>query len=309
MRHASIITKQLKHKILNTHRYFSKDDVLKGKVKTSSVEKTPITAQLWDGRVLKSKHADNIEDQVKEERVIIDKTPSDSRLSVTYDLSTDNNLRDLYINPAGSIRLGKLLEDLDAFAGNVASLHCKENNTKANPISLVTASVDSITQTREVSANRDMIMIGQVAYVGRTSLDIAIEIHSCADGNVMMPNLYENSNTLLLSSLFTFVARDYQTGRPALVNGLKTESRIEEEIYQKRLENARERKKAKTTTTPRCMEDLMNLVNCGQSIIDMPALAHPNAVLMHLTALENCFVCQPQNVNLAGRVFGGFLSK
>jgi acyl-coenzyme A thioesterase 9 len=42
---------------------------------------------------------------------------------------------------------------------------------------------------------------------------------------------------------------------------------------------------------------------------DMPALAHPNAVLMRQTALENSLVCQPQNVNTAGRVFGGFLSK
>eukprot|EP01035_Chromulina_nebulosa_P018383 gene18383-24082_t len=39
----------------------------------------------------------------------------------------------------------------------------------------------------------------------------------------------------------------------------------------------------------------------------MPALAHPNAVLMKATALENSFVCQPQSGNTAGRVFGGFL--
>jgi hypothetical protein len=31
-------------------------------------------------------------------------------------------------------------------------------------------------------------------------------------------------------------------------------------------------------------------------------------VLMKLTGLENSFICQPQNVNLAGRVFGGFIS-
>lgn len=42
---------------------------------------------------------------------------------------------------------------------------------------------------------------------------------------------------------------------------------------------------------------------------DMPALASSNAVLMRYTALENSLVCQPQNVNMAGRVFGGYLSK
>lgn len=41
----------------------------------------------------------------------------------------------------------------------------------------------------------------------------------------------------------------------------------------------------------------------------MPALAQSNAVLIRQTALENSFICQPQNVNVAGTIFGGFLSK
>ena len=45
------------------------------------------------------------------------------------------------------------------------------------------------------------------------------------------------------------------------------------------------------------------------SFADMPALAHANAVLMKNTSLENSVICQPQNTNTAGRVFGGFLSK
>ena len=52
---------------------------------------------------------------------------------------------------------------------------------------------------------------------------------------------------------------------------------------------------------------LTALVERGSALIDMPALAHSNAVLMSHTTLENCFICQPQNVNMAGSVFGGFL--
>ena len=52
---------------------------------------------------------------------------------------------------------------------------------------------------------------------------------------------------------------------------------------------------------------LSSLVDRGNAIIDMPALAHSNVILMSLTTLENCFICQPQNVNMAGSVFGGFL--
>ena len=40
---------------------------------------------------------------------------------------------------------------------------------------------------------------------------------------------------------------------------------------------------------------------------DMPALAHPSSVLIKYTSHENTLICQPQNVNTAGRVFGGFL--
>jgi acyl-coenzyme A thioesterase 9 len=49
------------------------------------------------------------------------------------------------------------------------------------------------------------------------------------------------------------------------------------------------------------------LIESGCAIEDMPALAHPNAVLMKYTGLENTFICQPQNVNTSGKVFGGFI--
>lgn len=42
---------------------------------------------------------------------------------------------------------------------------------------------------------------------------------------------------------------------------------------------------------------------------DLPALATDNAVLMSQTALQNTFICQPQQRNMHGRVFGGFLMR
>ena len=42
---------------------------------------------------------------------------------------------------------------------------------------------------------------------------------------------------------------------------------------------------------------------------DLPALADPNAVLQPQTSLENTFTCQPQQRNMHGRVFGGFLMR
>ena len=44
-------------------------------------------------------------------------------------------------------------------------------------------------------------------------------------------------------------------------------------------------------------------------MMDLPALAEGDAVLMHRTKLHNTFTCQPQQRNMHGRVFGGFLMR
>ena len=44
-------------------------------------------------------------------------------------------------------------------------------------------------------------------------------------------------------------------------------------------------------------------------MLDMPALAQGDAVPMQHTRLQNTFTCQPQQRNMHGRVFGGFLMR
>ena len=59
-------------------------------------------------------------------------TPSSSRVQVSYPFSTDSLLYETYRNPWGQIRLGKVLEDLDALAGNIAFFHVVHNNNNNN---------------------------------------------------------------------------------------------------------------------------------------------------------------------------------
>ncbi len=47
----------------------------------------------------------------------------------------------------------------------------------------------------------------------------------------------------------------------------------------------------------------------ARAMLDLPALAQGNAVLMQATKLANTFTCQPQQRNMHGRVFGGFLMR
>lgn len=50
---------------------------------------------------------------------LIPRTPSRSRTSVIYKFSEDYVLREQYRNPWDEIRIGKLVEDLDALAGTI----------------------------------------------------------------------------------------------------------------------------------------------------------------------------------------------
>jgi len=51
------------------------------------------------------------------------------------------------------------------------------------------------------------------------------------------------------------------------------------------------------------------LLDEARAMIDMPSLTSGNAMLMRDTAMQNTFVCQPQQRNIHGRVFGGFIMR
>lgn len=186
-------------------------------------------------------------------------------------------------------------------------------------------------------------------WVGSSSLDVLMEIHREKDIKVVAKQerdisdksvedmiesdavlIEENVSSRLLSSLFTYVARDTRTGKACPINKLVPSGKAEEELYARRSHLAAMRKAAKKTekNSPSgsglgsgfvsgfgsnpgsdTQSVLMSLVERGSAMVDMPALASSNAVLMKYTVLENSLVCQPQNVNMAGRVFGGYLSE
>jgi acyl-CoA hydrolase len=118
------------------------------------------------------------------------------------------------------------------------------------------------------------------------------------------------SHRALSTSYFTYVARSRETGKASLVNKLQLLSEEESLLFQQKKRKVdQDRKKAKENVVDHNDSLLEKLVEAGSVLEDMPALAHPNAVLMRATTLENSLVCQPQNVNTAGRVFGGYISE
>ena len=81
---------------------------------------SPVTAALWETR---SRIFENLLDpplNAPPQTQFLTKTPSQSRTSVLYNFSTDYILREQYRDPWNEVRIGKLLEDLDALAGTIS---------------------------------------------------------------------------------------------------------------------------------------------------------------------------------------------
>jgi acyl-coenzyme A thioesterase 9 len=108
-------------------------------------------------------------------------------------------LRDQYISPFGHIRIGRLLEDLDALAGITTFSHTDDADHRTRALSIVTASVDRIQFKRTLSPNHNLRLIGTPTWVGRSSMEVRIDVE---EENI--PNQFER----IAVAYFTMAARD-----------------------------------------------------------------------------------------------------
>lgn len=81
---------------------------------------SPVTAALWHAKSSFVERARTMSANSPAQTKLQSKTPGENRTSVLYNFSSDPTLREEYRNPWNSVRVGKLLEDLDALAGTIA---------------------------------------------------------------------------------------------------------------------------------------------------------------------------------------------
>lgn len=122
---------------------------------------------------------------------------------------------------------------------------------------------------------------------------------------------------IALTANFTFVARDSKTGKSAPVNHLLPGTEQEKLLYEEGEARDKVRKKKREEQKQelekgghifQCkVERLKALLAEGRVFCDLPALADRDSILIRDTCLENSLICQPQQRNLHGRIFGGFL--
>ncbi|KAL0026597.1 hypothetical protein WJX77_009204 [Trebouxia sp. C0004] len=222
-------------------------------------------------------------------------------ITLTYPFSSDRFLQEQYRNPWNQVRVGKLLEDLDSLAGNIAFQHCDDERTDTQLPLLVTASVDAIHLRRRLDLHQDVQVSGQVVWTGKSAMDIRMQLtQEHCQGE---PSLV---------ALFTFVARHPLTKKSTQLNALKPQTAEENQQFEERQAVADARKAARNqcdSGTDAKQKWAEQLLGEARAMIDMPSLTSGNAMLMRDTAMQNTFVCQPQQRNIHGRVFGGFIMR
>ncbi|KAM3289286.1 acyl-coenzyme A thioesterase 2, chloroplastic [Capsicum chacoense] len=231
---------------------------------------------------------------------LITKPPSRSRTSVLYKLSSDYALQERYRNPVNEIRIEKLLEDLDALAGTISYKHCSSDDGKARSLTLVTASVDNIILKKPVRIDTDLTIEGAVTWVGSSSLEIQLNVKQST------PESINSRESVSLTANFTFAARDSKTGKSAKINPILPENINEKLLWQEAEERNKMRKKKK--------EQKIDNLGEKENMLNELLLANSddnnnNNILIKDTCLQNSLVCQPEQRNIHGQIFGGYLMR
>lgn len=268
---------------------------------------SPVTNALWEARSSIFERFSDAPVDPTPQNDLITKTPSKSRTSVLYKFSSDYVLREQYRNPWNEIRMGKLLEDLDALAGTISFKHCSSNDGTTRPLILVTASVDKMLLKKPIRVDTDLKIEGAVTWVGRSSMEIQLEVMQSS------PEASSTSESLALTANFTFVARDSKTGKSAPINQISPETETEKLLWEEAEERNKMRKVKRGERKKEIQGEEVNRLNelLAESRIfcDMPALADKDSILIKDTCLQNSLICQPQQRNIHGRIFGGFLMR
>ncbi|PRP81190.1 hypothetical protein PROFUN_02024 [Planoprotostelium fungivorum] len=256
------------------------------------IHRTGITALLWGQRQLEiQKQRLNETKGLIVPHVLTPKKPSDSIVEISLPFGSNSELRDQYLSPFGHIRIGRLLEDLDAMAGNIAFLHADDGNPGSAPLVIVTASLDRIHLHRPLMPDQDLVLRGQVTWVGRSSMEIEISANSTHD------------NAPSIVAVFTMVATDPMTKKSTQVNPL--EPVTEEE--KKRFDLGERNRQNSLANEPPTVDERLVLHRVFMEW--NKKVDNADYVTMSSTARQSVILCQPSERNFANKIFGGYLMR
>ena len=270
-------------------------------------ERTGVTSGLWRLRLNQTKEGKKqngrtSSDKLPERAPLQERPPWQSEIVVSYDFLDNQSILNEYIRFDGGVRFGRILEDMDSLAGNVAECHA--DNDDDYPLSFVTAAVDRIDLKRRFPLNKNLVMEGKPIYVGTSSVNVAIRVYDKKDPDF-----------LICSASFIMVAKDGITGKTTTVNALLLDDeKAQQNFIRGRYEaqiKKEERGKRLTVIKPTSEEShLIHQFWLDANVkhrIDMQD--KDKFIAINDTSLTSTTICQPQQLNRNGKIFGGHLMR
>lgn len=261
----------------------------------------------------------------------ITKRPEETVLRVVLPFGSDPALRGQYVNKWGMLRVGKLLEELDAFAANIAYQFVDDGRADTAPLTLVTASFDRMDLlSYPLRADQDLELIGAVTYSGSTSISIDIDLSTRSDAHSG-----KSAPIPILQASTTFVARD-KNNKAVAVPRLVPQNEVERAWFEASRHATEGRKAARQSSLSRIpptpeelatvrklfMERTMlergggsGFEGVGGEPLSAAAAAALAAALpsrwqdMARTRLSNTHITMPSEMNVHGKIFGGLLMR
>ncbi|KAG2385671.1 hypothetical protein C9374_003486 [Naegleria lovaniensis] len=266
------------------------------------------------------------------------KTPSESEVVIKLPFSTDSKLRDIYTNAFNGMRIGRLLEDLDAIAGEVAYKH-SDGFDKRRPLTIVTAAIDRIELQKPIIPFFDLEIVGKVTFTGTSSMEIRIEVHSIKkDIPLNDSQLYKNTFTtgianeqkeLVMVAYFVMVALDKATNKSTKIHAVVPQNEDDKFLFEMGKENQARRKAMSESSLmkkPPSDEERLLIHDMFLQKMKQPHISNdyestgptihylsldggePQACMpMSMTKQNNIMIMHPTNRNIHGKIFGGFL--
>ena len=244
-----------------------------------------------------------------------ERRPADSLCGALLPLRGDAALQRAFTTAQGSVRVGRLLEELDAFAGGVAARHCGGLGSAGGV--LVTAALDRLDLLTYPLPLADLLLVGAVSNAGASSLTIEVDVAAVGGAG-------EQQHLPLLAASLTFVARDASNAAVRVPRLAVGASPWEAALAAAGAAASAARRAARATALSRLPPTAAELATVHAMFLaqqqqpppqqqqrapDADAAAARPLVSARALAVQTTLLTQPQDRNLYGRVFGGFIMR
>ncbi|KAI9579373.1 acyl-coenzyme A thioesterase 9, mitochondrial-like isoform 1-T4 [Glossina fuscipes fuscipes] len=243
---------------------------------------------------------------------LVPRSVKDSYVMASIPLRTDKVMQQRYVSNVGTVRYGRLMEDMDLFAVWVCQQYVKLANLPPDgelPCSFVTIMANSMNIRYNVyGVDNDLRVSGYVAWAGTSSFEVLVWVH-VVEGN----ELHE-----ITQAGFLMASRNANNSGSAPINPLKADNDEEKKIIAegelRRQKRAEMRKISVWQEKPTqeehdIMYDLLEKTTDKTSLELYKRVLPPDSRWMSDAYDVTTILSFPENKNMYNTVFGGFLMR